>query len=103
MFYYLVDSTFPCTTGFMAPYLRVWYHRDAYHGEPLFIRYQHYFNFLNDSLCNVIKRIFDVKNKRFQILRLYCHLTRQQYIVVACYTLYNVVCMATPNDKILHP
>ncbi|XP_040985728.1 uncharacterized protein LOC121234001 [Juglans microcarpa x Juglans regia] len=101
-YYYLVDSVFPCTLGFMPPYPRVRYHRSNCHSNSSFFGYQDYFNYQYSSLRNVIERTFGVLKKGFRILKSMnpYKVTRHRYIVIACCVMHNIIRSITPNDKI---
>ncbi|XP_042939406.1 protein ALP1-like [Carya illinoinensis] len=101
-YYYLVDSAYPCTQGFLPPYPRVRYHRSERHGNRSFHGYQDYFNYWHSSLRNVIERSFGVLKKRFRILRSMNPYkpTNQRYIVVACCVIHNIIRTITPDDHI---
>ncbi|XP_040994226.1 putative nuclease HARBI1 [Juglans microcarpa x Juglans regia] len=100
-YYYLVDSAFPCTEGFMPPYPRVRYHRSERRGSHTFQGYKDLFNYRHSSLRNVIERTFGVLKKRFRILNLMPPYlpTRQRYLIIACCTIHNFIRMVTPNDR----
>ncbi|KAF5443105.1 hypothetical protein F2P56_035693 [Juglans regia] len=101
-YYYLVDSAFPCTLGFMPPYPRVRYHMSDRHSNSSFSGYQYYFNYRHSSLQNVIERTFGVLKKRFRILKSMnpYKVTRLRYIIIACFVMHNIIRSITPNDKI---
>ncbi|XP_042944692.1 protein ALP1-like [Carya illinoinensis] len=101
-YYYLVDSAYPCTQGFLLPYPRVRYHRSERHGNRSFHGYQDYFNYRHSSLRNVNERSFSVLKKRFRILRSMNPYkpTNQRYIVVACCVIHNIIRTITPDDHI---
>ncbi|XP_035551106.1 uncharacterized protein LOC118349685 [Juglans regia] len=101
-YYYLVDSAFPCTRGFMPLYPRVRYHRFDRHSNSSFSGYQDYFNYRHSSLRNVIERTFGVLKKRFRILKSMnpYKVTQQRYIAITCCVMHNIIRSITPNDKI---
>lgn len=100
--YYLVDSAYPCTRGFMPPYPRERYHRSDYAGQRGFRGYKDYFNYRHSSIRNVIERAFGVLKSRFRILRNMpaYSITKQGQLITACCTLHNFIRMTTPDDFI---
>nr|XP_048328401.1 uncharacterized protein LOC107422048 [Ziziphus jujuba var. spinosa] len=64
--YYVVDSGFPCTMGFLPPFRGERYHLQEYHGrgrQPR--RPKELFNYRHSSLRNVIERCFGVLKAQF--------------------------------------
>ncbi|XP_035542071.1 putative nuclease HARBI1 [Juglans regia] len=100
--YYLVDSAYPCTRGFMPPYPRERYHRSDRQGQRGFRGYKDYFNHRHSCIRNVIERTFGVLKSRFRILRLMpgYKVGRQGDLIIACCTLHNFIRMASPNDRL---
>ncbi|RVW22028.1 uncharacterized protein LOC104877720 isoform X1 [Vitis vinifera] len=101
--YYVVDSGYPCISGFLPPYRGERYHLQEYrgrHNQP--IRYKELFNYRHSSLRNIIERCFGVLKTRFPILRMMpCYKpSRQPSIVVACCTLHNWIRLSTRNDQL---
>lgn len=101
--YYVVDSGYPCISGFLPPYRGERYHLQEYRGrrnQP--IRYKELFNYRHSSLRNIIERCFGVLKTRFPILRMMpCYKpSRQPSIVVACCTLHNWIRLSTRNDQL---
>ncbi|XP_035541423.1 putative nuclease HARBI1 [Juglans regia] len=98
--YYLVDSAYPCTRGFMPPYPRERYHRSDRQGQRGFRGYKDYFNHRHSCIRNVIERTFGVLKSRFRILRLMpgYKVGRQGDLIIACCTLHNFIRMTSPND-----
>ncbi|GAV69367.1 LOW QUALITY PROTEIN: DDE_4 domain-containing protein [Cephalotus follicularis] len=69
--YYVVDSGFPCTAGFLPLYGGEIYHLQDYRGRgrnPT--GYNEIFNYRHSSLHNVIERCFGVLKACFPILKL---------------------------------
>ncbi|KAL6336580.1 hypothetical protein AAG906_025135 [Vitis piasezkii] len=69
--YYVVDSGYPCISGFLPPYRGERYHLQEYRGrrnQP--IRYKELFNYRHSSLRNIIESYFGVLKTRFPILRM---------------------------------
>ena len=101
--YYVVDSGYPCISGFLPPYRGERYHLQEYwdrRNQP--IRYKELFNYKHSSLRNIIERCFGVLKTRLPILRMMpCYKpSRQPTIVVACCTLHNWIRLSTQNDQL---
>ena len=98
--YYLVDSGYPCTLGFLPLYHTERYHlqdfRDGDHPEGA----KELFNYRHSSLCNVIERCFGILKAQFLVLKMMsCYkLFRQGNVMRACCTIHNFIQMATRND-----
>jgi hypothetical protein len=99
-FYYLVDSAYPCTNGYLHPYRGEQYHLEQFRssGDPVGIR--ELFNYWHSSLRMVIERCFGVLKNRFNVLKempkyKICH---QPLVVNACCTIHNFVCLADRDD-----
>ncbi|GAV90502.1 LOW QUALITY PROTEIN: DDE_4 domain-containing protein, partial [Cephalotus follicularis] len=91
--YYIVDSGFPCTTGF-PPYQGERYHLQYYRGRgwnPT--SYKELFNYRHSSLRNVIERSFGILKARFPILKLmpYYKPVKQRIMVVVCCVVHNFI------------
>ncbi|XP_048336945.2 uncharacterized protein LOC107403342 [Ziziphus jujuba] len=92
--YYVVDSGFPCTMGFLPPFRGEKCHLQEYHGRGRQPRGpKELFNYRHSSLRNVIERCFGVLKARFRILKMMppYKQSRQPLIVIACCTLHNFI------------
>ncbi|XP_060672781.1 uncharacterized protein LOC125420021 [Ziziphus jujuba] len=99
--YYVVDSGFPCTMGFLPPFRGERYHLQEYHGRGRQPRGpKELFNYRHSSLRNVIERFFGVLKARFRILKMMppYKQSRQPLIVIACCTLHNFIRKWAQND-----
>nr|XP_048322535.1 uncharacterized protein LOC125420021 [Ziziphus jujuba var. spinosa] len=99
--YYVVDSGFPCTMGFLPPFRGERYHLQEYHGRGRQPRGpKELFNYRHSSLRNVIERCFGVLKARFRILKMMppYKQSRQPLIVIACCTLHNFIRKWAQND-----
>ncbi|XP_060671942.1 uncharacterized protein LOC125424111 isoform X2 [Ziziphus jujuba] len=99
--YYVVDSGFPCTMGFLPPFRGERYHLQEYHGRGRQPRGpKELFNYRHSSLRNVIERCFGVLKARFRILKMMppYKQSRQPLIVIACCTLHNFIRKSAQND-----
>ena len=102
--FYLVDSGYPNSNCFLAPYRGVTYHLQEYrerrHGprSP-----RELFNYTHSSLRNCIERTFGVWKARFPILKSikpYPY-DKQKLIPIACAVIHNFIRMWQSNDEIL--
>ncbi|XP_059670782.1 uncharacterized protein LOC132316293 [Cornus florida] len=92
--YYVVDSGYPCTKGFLPPYRGQRYHLQDYRGNNRQLRgAKELFNYRHSSLRNVIERCFGVLKARFPILKLmpYYKLVRQRLIITTYCTIHNFI------------
>ncbi|KAM6582817.1 hypothetical protein CsatB_009819 [Cannabis sativa] len=99
--YYVLDSGFPCTKGFLPPYRGERYHLQEYNSGRNGPRgMKELFNYRHSSLRNVIERCFGVLKPRFPILKMMppYKLSRQTLIVIACCTLHNFIRQRTQYD-----
>ncbi|XP_048331944.2 uncharacterized protein LOC125423007 [Ziziphus jujuba] len=99
--YYVIDSGFPCTVGFLPPFRCERYHLQEYHGRGRQPRgSKELFNYRHSSLRNVIERCFGVLKVRFQILKMMppYKQSRQPLTVIACCTLHNFIRKWAYND-----
>ncbi|XP_062111476.1 protein ALP1-like [Humulus lupulus] len=99
--YYVLDSGFPCTKGFLPPYRGERYHLQEYNsGRNRPRGMKELFNYRHSSLRNVIERCFGVLKARFPILKMMppYKLSRQPLIVIACCTLHNFIRQRTQYD-----
>ncbi|KAL3747530.1 hypothetical protein ACJRO7_016338 [Eucalyptus globulus] len=92
--YYVMDSGYAVTPGFLTPFRGNRYHLNEYRGRarrPTTAR--ELFNYRHSSLRNVIERSFAALKNRFFILR---HmpsfaLRKQAHIVIACCVIHNYI------------
>ncbi|GAV69418.1 LOW QUALITY PROTEIN: DDE_4 domain-containing protein, partial [Cephalotus follicularis] len=92
--YYLVDSDFSYTAGFLLPYRGERYHLKYYRGRgqnP--VGHKEMFNYRHSSLHNVLERCFGVLTARFKILKLISRYMpmKQRILVVVCCFIHNFV------------
>lgn len=102
--YYLVDSGYSNTPGFLAPYRGTRYHLTEYQrGGYAFNTHRDLFNYRHSRLRNVIERSFGVLKKRFPILRkgmASYELETQVDFVIACCALHNFIRMSGGEDEL---
>ncbi|XP_062166997.1 protein ALP1-like [Alnus glutinosa] len=100
--YYVADSAYPCTRGFLPPYKGERYHLNTYRNRPLPRGYKELFNFRHSSLRMIIENCFARLKRRWRILNGIPGylLVRQPSIILACCTLHNFVGVHNPNDQI---
>ncbi|KAL6494699.1 hypothetical protein OROGR_031499 [Orobanche gracilis] len=92
--FYLVDSGYPCTGGFLPPFRGERYHVQEYRGQgrqPT--TREELFNYRHSSLRMTIERCFGVLKNRFPILRLMPSYKpcRQRLIITACCAVRNYI------------
>ncbi|XP_075654924.1 uncharacterized protein LOC142625105 [Castanea sativa] len=100
--YYIVDSGYPCTLGFLPPYHTERYHLRDFRGGDRPEGAKELFNYRHSSLRNVIERYFGVLKARFPVLKMMPRYKpcRQGNVMRACCTIYNFIQMATRNDRL---
>ena len=100
--YYLVDSGYPCTLGFLPPYRTERYHLRDFRGGDHLEGAKELFNYRHSSLRNVIERCFGVLKARFPVLKMMPRYKpcRQGNVIRACCTIHNFIRMATRNDHL---
>ncbi|XP_030970007.1 uncharacterized protein LOC115990304 [Quercus lobata] len=100
--YYLVDSDYPCTLGFLPPYRTKRYHLRDFRGGDHLEGAKELFNYRHSSLRNVIERCFGVLKARFPVLKMMPRYKpcRQVNVMRACCTIHNFIRMATRNDRL---
>ena len=100
--YYLVDSGYLCTFGFLPPYLTKRYHLRDFWGGDHPEGAKELFNYRHSSLRNVIERCFSILKARFPVLKMMPRYKpcRQGNVMRACYTIHNFIRMATRNDHL---
>ncbi|XP_024634430.2 protein ALP1-like [Medicago truncatula] len=92
--FYLVDSGYPCTGGFLPPYRGERYHAQEYRGQGRQPKSpEELFNYRHSSLRMTIERCFGVLKNRFPILKLMPSYkpSRQRLIVTACCAIHNYI------------
>ncbi|XP_061351779.1 uncharacterized protein LOC133296740 isoform X1 [Gastrolobium bilobum] len=92
--FYLVDSGYPCTGGFLPPFRGEIYHAQEYNGRGRQPRSrEEIFNYRHSSLRMTIERCFGVLKNRFPILKLMPPYkpSRQRLIVIACCAIHNYI------------
>ena len=91
--YYLVDSGYPCTLGFLPPYRTERYHLRDFRGGDHPEGAKELFNYRHSSLRNVIERCFDVLKARFLVLKMMPRYKpcRQGNVMRACCTIHNFI------------
>ncbi|XP_073120028.1 uncharacterized protein [Henckelia pumila] len=101
--YYLCDNGYANVEGFLTPYRRVRYHRDAWgHREGGPENYKELFNWRHAQARNVIERAFGLLKKRWAILRSpsFYPLSVQNQIILACILLHNFIRSQMPDDPL---
>lgn len=101
--YYLVDSGYPCTGGFLPPFRGQRYHAQEYRGQNRQPRSrEELFNYRHSSLRMTIERCFGVLKNRFPILNLMPPYkpSRQRLIVTACCIIHNYIRKWNLNDEL---
>ena len=87
-----MDTSYPCTGGFLQHYKGERYHAQEFHGRGRQARTaKELFNFRHSSLRMTIERCFGVLKARFPILKLMPPYkpSRQRLIVIACCAIHN--------------
>ena len=102
--YYLVDVRYMNRSRLIEPYRGVRYHLKEYFVRPL-ENVKELFNLRHASLCNAIKRAFDVFKKRFPIITSttepsYC-VDTQNEIILACCILHNYLMGVDSNESLI--
>lgn len=99
--YYLCDNGYANVEGFLTPYRRVRYHRDAWDSSSIGPQnYKECFNAKHSRARNVIERAFVLLKKRCVVLRSPSHypLKTQNRMIMACILLHNFIRSQVPND-----
>ncbi|XP_073302307.1 uncharacterized protein [Primulina huaijiensis] len=92
--YYLCDNGYANVEGFLTPYRRVRYHRDAWGNRACGPQdYKELFNWRHSQARNVIERAFGLLKKRWAILRSpsFYPIKVQNHIILACILLHNFI------------
>ncbi|XP_073137557.1 uncharacterized protein [Henckelia pumila] len=98
--YYLCDNGYANVEGFLTPYRRVRYHRDAWgHHEGGPENYKDLYNWRHAQARNLIERAFGLLKKRWVILRSPCFYPTavQNQIILACILLHNFIISQMPD------
>ncbi|XP_057491866.1 uncharacterized protein LOC130777486 [Actinidia eriantha] len=99
--YYLVDSGYSNTEGFITPFEGIRYNIHEYRGAHLLPRNaKELFNHRHSSLRNAIQKSFDVLKTRFPILRVapqYAFHIQRDIVIAAC-VLHNLIRREERND-----
>lgn len=101
--YYLCDNGYANIEGFLTPYRKVRYHRDAWGNRAASPEnYKELFNWRHSQARNVIERAFGLLKKRWAILRSpsFYPLKVQNRIILACILLHNFIRVQMPYDPI---
>ncbi|XP_073306061.1 uncharacterized protein [Primulina huaijiensis] len=101
--YYLCDNGYANVEGFLTPYRRVRYHRDAWENRANGPQnYKELFNWRHSQARNIIERAFGLLKKRWAILRSpsFYPLKTQNRIIMACMLLHNFIRSEMPDDPI---
>ena len=99
-FYYLVDSAYPCTKGYLPPYRGERYHLEQFRSSDDPVGIRELFNYRHFSLRMVIERCFSVLKNRFNVLKGMSKykVCRQPLVVNACCTIHNFIRLADRDD-----
>ncbi|XP_073120029.1 uncharacterized protein [Henckelia pumila] len=92
--YYLCDNGYANTEGFLTPFRRVRYHRDAWGNRAAGPQnYKELYNWRHSQALNVIERAFGLLKKRWAILRSpsFYPVKVQNRIILACTLLHNFI------------
>ena len=100
--YYLVDSGYPCTLGFLPSYYIERYHLRDFRGGDRLEGAKELFNYRHSSLRNVIERCFGVLKAQFPVLKMMPRYKPcwQGNVMRACCTIHNFIWMATRNNRL---
>ncbi|XP_073020977.1 uncharacterized protein [Primulina eburnea] len=101
--YYLCDNGYANVQGFLTPYRRVPYHRDAWGNRTTAPQnYKELFNWRHSKARNVIERAFGLLKQRWAILRSpsFYPLKTQNRIIMACILLHNFIRSQMPANVV---
>ena len=100
--YYLVDSGYPCTLGFLPLYCTERYHLQDFWGRDHPEGVKELFNYRHSFLHNVIERCFGILKARFLVLKMMpCYKPcRQGNVMRVCCTIHNFIWMVIRNDRL---
>jgi hypothetical protein len=93
-YFYLVDSGYGCSMGFMPPYRNKRYHLANFRGRRGGPRGKlETFNYRHSSLRSIVERAFGIMKRRFRILdRMNSYATDfQRLIIVTCCCIHNFI------------
>ncbi|XP_075499391.1 uncharacterized protein LOC142537781 [Primulina tabacum] len=99
--YYLCNNGYANVHGFLTPYRRVPYHRDAWGNRTCYPQnFKELFNWRHSKARNVIERAFGLLKKRWAIMRSPCFypLKTQNRIIMACILLHNFIRSQMPDN-----
>lgn len=100
--YYVADSRYRNTPGYLVPYKREQYHLSQYTGHWRWpIGKKELFNYYHSSLQNVIKCCFGIFKAKLHILKLMppCSLHRQWQIVIVACALHDFIKIEMQSDR----
>ncbi|KAL6524157.1 hypothetical protein OROMI_031252 [Orobanche minor] len=103
--YYLVDSGYPSTTGYLSPIkdTNVRYHIPDFKKKRVLKGMSEQFNYRHSSLRTTVERAFGQLKKRWKILYVMPQMedTYQVYVIVATFTLHNFIRMCKLGIPVL--
>ncbi|XP_073059836.1 uncharacterized protein [Primulina eburnea] len=102
-YYYLCDNGYANVEGFLTPYRRVRYHRDAWGNRASAPQdHKELFNWRHSQARNIIERAFGLLKKRWAILQSpsFYPLHVQNQIILACILLHNFIRSQMPDDPL---
>ncbi|XP_048137325.1 uncharacterized protein LOC125315661 [Rhodamnia argentea] len=99
--YYVVDSGYASTPGFLTPFKGEQYHINDFKSNARPTRARELFNYKHSSLRNIIERSFAASKNRFFVLR---HMSpfsirKQAHIVVTCCAIHNYIRDQDKRDR----
>lgn len=91
--FYLIDSSNPNMSGFLAPYWGQRHHLRDYVGRGILRMTEELFNYTHSSCRNITERCIWVLKTRFPILKLITNypLSRQRQITTVCCIIHNFI------------
>lgn len=92
--FYLIDSSYPNQTGYLAPYRGTKYHLPEFRrSDNAPTGTKEIFNYLHSSLRNVIERCFGVLKQKWRMLKAVPSypVNKQARIIIACMALHNFI------------
>lgn len=101
--YYLCDNGYANVDGFLTPYRRARYHRDAWGNHAIGPHNsKELFNWRHSQARKMIEKAFGLLKKRWSILRSpsFYPLKTQNRIIMACMLLHNFIRFEMPDDPI---
>ncbi|XP_030532197.1 uncharacterized protein LOC115742200 [Rhodamnia argentea] len=99
--YYVVDSGYASTSGFLTPFKGDRYHINDFRRNARPTNAREPFNYRHSSLRNVIERSFGALKNRFFILRRMppFSIRKQAHIVIACCAIHNYIRDQDRSDR----